>query len=330
MTNGRRISTTEGMNLLARRLVERDSVPATLDRSFDNTDAGETDLLPRNVQMTKEADDFNQSQLTKAELTISHITELVEYWQKGHGLLVDGKAGSRETIPSIEWEMGPEVTKEPDPPKKPTTRGTVVPLTPEQVVKRALYLAGKISIDELDQYVRKEGAPKMCPDIFYLLKGHNGGKDPTAADPADRWSNPGSNFVNRTCDCSGGNSWMHGFDRYQPVRGAHIYDGWFNTDSKIMDAKGPQKCFKGVDRPEAGTIIVCQSGSPGHDIGHEGCVVGYKGDLSKWDPKVRANWDLIEVVDVASVGAGKRANTLRSGRGWAGTGAMFLVSIMKP
>lgn len=330
MTNRRRISTTEGMNLLARRLVERVSVPLALDKSFDNTDAEDTDPLPRNGQMTKEAEDFNKKQIDDGALSIKHITELVEYWQKGHGLLVDGKAGGRETIPSINWELGPEVTKEPEPPKKPKDRGAVVPLTPEQVVKRALYLAGKISIDELDPYVRKDGAPKMCPDIFYLLKGYNGGKDPTASDPADRWSNPGSTFVNRTCDCSGGNSWMHGFDRYQPVRGAHVYDGWFNTDSKIIDAKGPQKCFKSVGRPDPGTIIVCQSGSPGHTIGHEGCVVGYRGDLSKWDPKVAANWALIDVVDVAAVGAGKRANTLRTGRGWAGTGAMFLVSVMRP
>jgi hypothetical protein len=221
-------------------------------------------------------------------------------------------------------------------------RGVVVPLTTEQIVKRALYLAGKATVDDLDEWVRKDNAPRECPAIYYLLTDHNGGKDPTAPDPADRWSNPGSSFVNITCDCSGGNSWMHGFDRYQPnrMRKSIGYGGWFNTDSKIRDVRmslppSEKRCFKvaGGDyfergRPEPGAILTCESGSPGHRIGHEGCVVAYHG--AEWDPKSRDCWALIDVVDVSAQGAGRRANLLRTGIGWYGTGAWFLHSVMEP
>ena len=211
-------------------------------------------------------------------------------------------------------------------------RGLVVPLTPAQIVTRALYLAGKATVDDLDEYVRKTDAPRECPTIYYLLHDHNGGKDPTAPDPADRWSTVGSSFVNVTCDCSGGNAWMHGFDRYQPQRFAHIYGGWINTDSKIMDATGKRLCFEIVGdkhgRPEPGAIITCASGSPGHRIGHEGCVVAYHG--VEWDPMERECWDLIDVVDVSARGAGNRANLKRTARGWFGTGAYFLRSVMQP
>jgi hypothetical protein len=207
------------------------------------------------------------------------------------------------------------------------TRGIVVPLTPDQIVTRALYLAGHAKLSELDDHVRKDGAPEDCPTLYYLLTEHNGGKDPTAADPADRWSNPGSTFVNRTCDCSGGNSWMHGFDRYQPKRFAHLYDGWINTDSKIYDARGLAKCFADLGRPEPGCIITCLSGSPGHKVGHEGCVVSVP---AEWDPMEPECWSAVGVVDVSARGAGVRANNLRNARGWYGTGAMFLRSIMQP
>lgn len=214
------------------------------------------------------------------------------------------------------------------------TRGLVVPLTPAQVVKRALYLAGEVPIEDLDDHVRKDGAPRFSPTIYYLLTEHNGGKDPTAPDPADRWSKDGSTFVNVTCDCSGGNSWMHGFDRYQPkrMRASVGYDGWFNTDSKIFDItlplkEGESRCFVDVGRPEPGTILTCKSGSPGHHIGHEGCVVGYNG--VEWDPQRIECWDQVVIVDVSARGA-QRANTKHSARGWYNTGAMFLRSVMQP
>jgi hypothetical protein len=288
----------------------------------------------------KKADLYNQNQLAAGVLQPKHLTELVAYWQKGHGLFVDGLAGARETIPSIDWEIDGAQSELPaDPAPKPTAlvRGVVLGLTDDQIVRRALYLAGKASIDTLDDHIREWGAPSTCPDIYYLLKGYNGGKDPTAPDPADRWSKPGSTFVNRTCDCSGGDAWMGGVDRYQPTRMRKSvgYDGWFNTDSMIMDATlpllaGEKRCYEADPFPTPGRSIVCKSGSYGHTIGHIGRIVNYKGDSQKFDANNSAHWDAIEVVDVSAVGAGKRANLMRTGRGWFRTGALFLYSVMTP
>jgi hypothetical protein len=52
--------------------------------------------------MSKEADRFNDTQLVNGALQMRHITELVTYWQETHELSVDGKAGTQQTIPSIE------------------------------------------------------------------------------------------------------------------------------------------------------------------------------------------------------------------------------------
>lgn len=188
-------------------------------------------------------------------------------------------------------------------------RGVVLALDADQRVQRARYLAS----DE-------------CVAGYYLLKEHNGGKDPTAPDPFDRWSKPGSTFVNRTADCIGGAAWCGGFDRYQPKRFAHIYDGWINTDSMLLDARGPSLCFTELGSPEPGCFVVCKSGSRGHKVGHIGTVVDVP---AEWDPDERECWDALGVVDVASTGAGVRANTLRTGRGWFDTGAGFIVSKME-
>src|ERR1041384_7013647 len=52
--------------------------------------------------MTKAADDFNAFQIANKVLKVEHITELVTFWQYNHpGCTVDGKAGSQQTIPSI-------------------------------------------------------------------------------------------------------------------------------------------------------------------------------------------------------------------------------------
>ena len=95
------------------------------------------------------------------------------------------------------------------------TRGTVVPLTPAEVVTRALYLAGEITSATLDRYMRSP--PPMCPTIYYRLADHNGGSDPTAPDPASRWQTEAGTWA-VTCDCAGGAAWCAGFDRYQPER----------------------------------------------------------------------------------------------------------------
>lgn len=208
-------------------------------------------------------------------------------------------------------------------------RGVALYLTPEQVVARALYLAGERSLGDLDAHIRTHGLPvppwstEKCPTIYYRLSGYNGGKDPTAPDCADHWTQAGGSPA-VTSDCVGGAAWCSGFDRYQPTRFKHIYDGWINTDSMIMDARGPGKCFESIGRPERGTMIVCRSGTRGHAIGHVGIVVGYQ--RAEWDPSDRACWEAIEVVDVA--GRTGRANLRTTGRGWFDTDAMFLRSTM--
>jgi len=222
-------------------------------------------------------------------------------------------------------------------------RGVVLPLTREQIVTRALYLCGKRPLSALDEHVRQDPielhslgykytspfdpTQLTCPDLYYLLQDHNGGKDPRAPDPADRWSAPGKTFQNRTVDCSGGNAWMHGFDRYQPERFAHLYDGYINTDSKILDATGARRCFRPLPRPEPGCIITCMSGSPGHKVGHEGCVVAVH--ALEWDPTVKACWGLVDVVDCAKRDPNP-TNRMTTALGWFGTQAYFLESVMEP
>lgn len=208
------------------------------------------------------------------------------------------------------------------------TRGLVLPLTQEQVAARARYLAGLAIASALDPYVR---APAMhCVEGYYQLKDHNGGKDPTAADPFDRWpfqAKDGSWLTAITADCIGGAAWCGGFDRFQPIRFSHIYGGWVNTDSMLMDARGPAKCFVEVDRPEVGCFVVCKSGSRGHVVGHIGTIVSVP---AEWTRKERECWKAIGVVDVASTGSGNRANTLRTGVGWYDTNAGFIKSVMQP
>lgn len=210
----------------------------------------------------------------------------------------------------------------------PKGRGVVLPLGKIDRVARMEYLGRLRNINGVDRWVNRGTADgTLCPDLFYLLKDHNGGKDPTAADPADRWSNPGSKFVNRTVDCIGGQAWVGGFDRYQPVRFSHIYDGWINTDSMIMDAKGPKQCFVSIPEPEAGCYVVCASGSRGHPIGHIGGVMRVNG--TKWDPANIQCWMDLDVVDCAARGTSP-ANARTTARGWFNTNALFVVPIMVP
>ena len=194
------------------------------------------------------------------------------------------------------------------------TRGTVLGLTLNQVAARAALL----------------GSPDFV-DGYYLLTDHNGGKDPTAPDPFDRWSNPGSSFVNRTADCIGGASWCGGFDRYQATRFAHLYGGWINTDSMLLDATGPKKCFVALDAPVAGCFLVAPTGAPGFErCGH---IMTLHTVPDAWSIDDIATWKQLLGCDVAALGAGKRANTTHSAEWWFRArhdGAKFVKSIMTP
>lgn len=208
-------------------------------------------------------------------------------------------------------------------------RGLVVPLSAAQVVRRARYLAGitGATIDTLDDHVRKDGALAECPTIFYRLKYPNGGTDPTASDPAARWRKPGKQLENVTADCVAGAAWCGGWDRKQPDRFAHLYDGSINTDSMILDVKagdGIGRCFEALARPEPGCMVVFSSGSGGHAVGHVGTIIGVP---LEWDPKERECWRLLDVVDIA--GRIGRANRRTTGLAWFDQNTWFLRSTMR-
>jgi len=201
------------------------------------------------------------------------------------------------------------------------TRGVVLALTDEQRVARAVYLASK-----------------QCPDIYYRLEYPNGGTDPAAKDPGARWSKPGSTFVNVTADCIAGAAWCGGWDRYQPIRFAHLYDGSINCDSMRFDIEGPGKCFERIDRPEPGCMVVYGSvdaNGDGHRdrVGHIGTVVAVP---LEWDPKEYDCWKRVKVVDIAAR-TPQRANQYTTGLTWFGydrdgvpKDSWFVRSIMQP
>lgn len=193
---------------------------------------------------------------------------------------------------------------------RPATRGVVLGLSLDQIAERMRYL---VSGD--------------CPDIYYRLSGFNGGKDPTATDPGDRWIAAGGSNVNVTADCIGGMAWCGGWDRYQPQRFAHLYDGWINTDSMRLDiSQAGGRCFMRLSRPEVGCFIVCASGSHGHTIGHIGGVIG---GADEW-ADTHDGWSGLQVANVAAYAQPSRANKLTTGIGWYGADAWFVKSIMEP
>lgn len=206
-------------------------------------------------------------------------------------------------------------------------RGLVLPLTVAQRVVRALYLAGEVPTAALDPYVRTLHAPPWCPDLYYRLSEFNGGKDPTAPDPATRWIAEGGVQVNRTSDCVGGAAWCGGFDRYQPARFAHLYEGWINTDSMLQDATTARRCFVELETARVGCFVVAASHTGGHEIGHIGVVVNVPSRQILVE-RSAAWWSTLGVVDIAARSG--RANKRTTGAGWSTRDARFVESIMKP
>lgn len=197
------------------------------------------------------------------------------------------------------------------------TRGIVLGLTLDQVAARAVQL----------------GAPDFV-DGYYQLSGHNGGKDPTAADPFDRWPFKGADGETheaRTADCIGGAAWAGGFDRYQPDRfKLRGWDGWINTDSMLEDARGHATCFALLPAPVRGCFLVAPTGSPGFErCGHITTIHTVPADFAMDNP---ASWKALLGTDVASRGS-SRANTTHDASWWFAArhhGAGFVRSIMTP
>ncbi len=228
------------------------------------------------------------------------------------------------------------------------TRGLVLPSTAQQRVTRMRWLAGEATFNELDTEIEARYDPNKrdipgyyniteatrCCSGYYLLKDHNGGKDPTAIDPFDRWSNDAPPlyarpdftvpFLNRTADCIGGMVWCGMFDRYQPKRFSHLYDGWINTDSMLMDARGPKKCFRLLDRPEPGCFVVFASGDGGHSIGHIGGITDVP---AEWDRTKVECWQALGVVDMAAR-TPKPGNARGNPLVWYHAQGSFVVSTM--
>lgn len=76
-------------------------------------------------------------------------------------------------------------------------------------------------------------------------------------------------------DCIGFVLWCLGLDRYQP-KAFPYYEGWINTDSAIMDARGEQSIFEECE-PELGCLVIFPSiHKDGRMVrmGHVGIVVG--------------------------------------------------------
>lgn len=220
-------------------------------------------------------------------------------------------------------------------------RGTVLALSDEQIVARWLYLVGQRKLDDLDSYIRRDKVtPQTCPAIYYRMYvdidgkryAYNGGKDPTAPDPGDRWRFPNATHINVTGDCVAAVMWGVGSDRYQPVRFAHVYGGWINTDAMRIEAAGPARCFQRIDRPEPGAIVVYASDpdrkTHGVKVGHCGGIVGYK--LAEWNADDPACWSAIQVANIADYQDGGRANRITTGRGWWAKDSWFLRCVMRP
>ena len=143
--------------------------------------------------------------------------------------------------------------------------------------------------------------------LYSLEAGKNGGGNPGGDTPDVA---PGG-VRTFTSDCIGTGLWGAGVDRYQPKRFAHLYGGYMNTNSILLDAHGeravrhvgsdvaPMRLWRPCTVPRRGVFAVYASrftkagvkvpGSWGHIMG----VVGVR--AAEWDPNA-PSWDLLDVV----------------------------------
>lgn len=154
-----------------------------------------------------------------------------------------------------------------------------------------------LGIDHAETLVRAHRALSIgAPLIQYShLRGQNGGSDPRRPDCASRWERGGKTYA--TSDCVGFYCWARGIDRYQPVRFAHIFGGWMNTDSIIQDATGPAKCWRVVPRPYPTCAVVFPSTFLGRvrlRMGHIGVVMSVPAEFA---PATAEWWKAVRVAD---------------------------------
>lgn len=197
-----------------------------------------------------------------------------------------------------------------------TVRGIVLGLSLEQTAARAKQL----------------GDPSFVAGYYRM--DHAGGSDPTAPDPFARWQFPDKNGVMHgaiTAECIAGAAWSGGWDRFQPVRFAHLYDGSINCNSMLLDANGPAKCFVIEPEPIEGCYVVAPTGVPGfEECGH--ILTMHTVPARRWDIDDITCWRGVLGTDIASRGS-SRANTTHDITWWFAArhhGAKFVRSIMQP
>lgn len=153
-----------------------------------------------------------------------------------------------------------------------------------------------------------------------------GGRDPRPSSPfTKRNGHAGS-------DCVGFTSWCLGHDRFQPESFPY-YDGWINTDSLMMDARGEQSWYAEVKRPEPGDVVVFPSvykDGKRLRMGHIGLVVEVPADLPEDVyalPKAdRHRWlFLVKIIDCAAASRRKpyAIGETRASVSWDKPDAMF-------
>ncbi len=122
--------------------------------------------------------------------------------------------------------------------------------TPSQLVERiAIWLKNEQKATRREIAVERARAMAKVKSLYVLGAG---GRDPKAKTPHTKRNElVGSDCVGFTC-------WALQHDRYQPET-FEIYDGWLNTDSIMMDARGPQDWYAEVSRPEPGDVVVFPS-----------------------------------------------------------------------
>lgn len=117
-------------------------------------------------------------------------------------------------------------------------------------VRKALFIEMPPTLEENRERAVERARAAAARPARYVLGA--GGRDPRAASPLTKRNNVlGS-------DCVGFTSWALGHDRYQPET-FELYDGWINTDSLMLDARGARQWYEQIDVPEPGDVVVFPS-----------------------------------------------------------------------
>jgi hypothetical protein len=114
-----------------------------------------------------------------------------------------------------------------------------------------------IPVSDAERVERALAMVNQPDEVFYFLDQEegmrNGGRDPRAPDCASHWTD-GNGKEWATTDCIGFAMYVVGGSRRQRVLFPH-YGGAINTDSILIDARGPRALFRPC-RPKLGALLV--------------------------------------------------------------------------